>query len=72
LENPKLVYDRLFVIDMDEKIASNLKSTLDRTFSEGVAPDAVLIGYGDWQPDPVFQDTWVDRTNHLTQVTKIV
>ena len=71
MENPKTVYDRLFIIDLGKNRASYLKPTLDKTFLDGVITDTIIIGYGDWRPDPIFQDVTIDRDNLLTPVNKI-
>ncbi len=68
MENPKIVYDRLFIVDMSTERAHNLKSLLDETFVNGVASDTIIIGFGDWKPDAIYQDAGTDRTNLLTPV----
>lgn len=71
LENPKVVYDRLFIIDLSTELARDLKPMLDETFLDGVIKDTIIIGFGDWKPDPLFQDASTDRANLLTPVIKI-
>lgn len=68
MENPKIVYDRLFVIDLSKDAAQALKPMLDETFVDGVITDTIIIGFGDWKPDPLYQDVSIDRGNLLTPV----
>jgi len=68
LENSRQQYDRYYMIDLSPSILELFKPGLDQIFVDGASNDAILIGHGEWIPDPLFNDTGVDRTIQLTHV----
>ncbi len=54
--------------DMDSEFVVRYRKELDQMFADGIVQESILIGHGDWIPDPVYQDTWIDRSHQLTQV----
>lgn len=61
-ENPRPVYDTIYMIDFAKQVAAYTQLYLDEAFTS-VAQDAVVIGHGDW--DLTEAD---DRINLLTSV----
>ncbi len=57
------------MIDLSPLYIELMRNEINQIFLDGVAHDAIVIGYGDWKPDPVTQNNIKDRMIQLTPVT---